>query len=232
MSEHKFVYLVKPVMAYIPEVEQPLKKQMFKEKIMWTGTVLFVYLICCQIPLYGTVKQEGADPLYWLRVILASNKGTLMELGISPIITSSMIMQLLAGTKLIDVNMRSQMDRECFNATTKFFGFIMAIGEALAYLLSGMYGEVDQLGIFNSIAILLQLTLAGLIVQLLDELLQKGYGLGNGISLFIATNICEIILWKSFSPITIKTEQDTEFEGAIIALFHSTLTKSNRIMAL
>lgn len=74
---------------------------------MWTGTVLFVYLICCQIPLYGTFKQEGADPLYWLRVILASNKGTLMELGISPIITSSMIMQLLAGTKLIDVNMRS-----------------------------------------------------------------------------------------------------------------------------
>jgi len=205
---------------------------MFKEKIMWTGTVLFVYLICCQIPLYGTVKQEGADPLYWLRVILASNKGTLMELGISPIITSSMIMQLLAGTKLIDVNMRSQMDRECFNATTKFFGFIMAIGEALAYLLSGMYGEVDKLGIFNAVAILLQLTLAGLIVQLLDELLQKGYGLGNGISLFIATNICEIILWKSFSPITIKTEQDTEFEGAIIALFHSLLTKSNKVMAL
>merc|ERR1711957_416674 len=232
MAEAKLIYLVKPVMGWIPEVEQPLKKQMFKEKLMWTGTVLFIYLVCCQIPLYGTVKQEGADPLYWLRVILASNKGTLMELGISPIITSSMIMQLLQGTKLIDVNMRSQMDRECFNATTKFFGFIMAIGEALAYLLSGMYGEVDQLGLFNSIAILLQLTVAGLIVQLLDELLQKGYGLGNGISLFMGTNICEIILWKSFSPITIKTEQDTEFEGAIIALFHSTLTKSNRVMAI
>merc|ERR1712195_464073 len=70
------------------------------------------------------------------------------------------------------------------------------------------------------------------VVSLLDELLQKGYGLGNGISLFIATNICEIILWKSFSPITIKTEQDTEFEGAIIALFHSLLTKSNKVLAL
>ena len=81
---------------------------------MWTGTVLFIYLICCQIPLYGTVKQEGADPLYWLRVILASNKGTLMELGISPIITSSMIMQLLQGTKLIEVNMRSEVDRDCY----------------------------------------------------------------------------------------------------------------------
>merc|ERR1712166_639055 len=150
MSDTKLIYLVKPVMGYIPEVEPPLKKQMFKEKLMWTGTVLFIYLVCCQIPLYGTVKQEGADPLYWLRVILASNKGTLMELGIS-----SMIMQLLSGTKIIEVNMRSQMDRECFSATTKFFGFIMALGEALAYMLSGMYGEVDKLGYFNATAIIL-----------------------------------------------------------------------------
>lgn len=67
---------------------------------------------------------------------------------------------------------------------------------------------------------------------MLDELLQKGYGLGSGISLFIATNICENILWKSFSPITIRTEQGTEFEGAIIALFHFLLTKSNKIYAL
>jgi protein transport protein SEC61 subunit alpha len=51
----------------------------------------------------------------------------------------------------------------------------------------------------------LQLFVAGLIVLLLDELLQKGYGLGSGISLFIATNICETIVWKAFSPTTINT---------------------------
>jgi preprotein translocase subunit SecY len=50
-----------------------------------------------------------------------------------------------------------------------------------------------------------QLFVAGLIVLLLDELLQKGYGLGSGISLFIATNICETIVWKAFSPTTINT---------------------------
>jgi protein transport protein SEC61 subunit alpha len=60
------------------------------------------------------VKTEGADPLYWLRVILASNKGTIMELGMSPIITSGMIMQLLVGAKIIDVNMQSKEDRELF----------------------------------------------------------------------------------------------------------------------
>ena len=95
-----------------------------------------------------------------------------------------------------------------------------------------MYGDISQIGAINAILILLQLFFAGIIVLLLDELLQKGYGLGSGISLFIATNICENILWRSFSPITIKTEQGIEFEGAVIALFHFILTKSNKLHAL
>ena len=73
---------------------------------------------------------------------------------------------------------------------------------------------------------------AGLVVLLLDELLQKGYGLGSGISLFIATNICETIVWKSFSPATINTGRGTEFEGAIIALFHLLATRGDKIRGL
>lgn len=141
-------------------------------------------------------------------------------------------MQLLAGAKLIDVDMSSQEDRNLFQSTQKFFSIIITVGEALAYLLSGMYGNIDQIGPINGAIIIFQLSLSGIIVILLDELLQKGYGLGSGISLFIATNICEIILWKSFSPITIRTEQGAEFEGAIIALFHFLLTKQNKLYAI
>ena len=94
-----------------------------------------------------------------------------MELGISPSVTSSMIMQLLAGTKMIEVNMSSKNDRELFQAAQKLFGIIITVGEALAYLLSGMYGDVSQLGLINSILIVAQLSIAGLIVLLLDELL-------------------------------------------------------------
>ena len=155
-----------------------------------------------------------------------------MELGISPIVTSGMIMQLLAGAKLIDVDMSSQEDRNLFQSTQKLFSIIITIGEALAYLLSGMYGDINEVGPINGCLIVFQLSLSGIIVILLDELLQKGYGLGSGISLFIATNICESILWKSFSPITIKTENGVEFEGAVIALFHFLLTKPNKIFAL
>ena len=76
-------------------------------------------MICCQIPLYGIYKSSGSDPLYWLRVILASNRGTLMELGISPIVTSGMIMQLLAGSKLIDVDKKLKEDRDLFEGAQK-----------------------------------------------------------------------------------------------------------------
>ena len=73
---------------------------------------------------------------------------------------------------------------------------------------------------------------AAVIVILLDELLQKGYGLGSGISLFIATNICESIVWKAFSPTTINTGRGPEFEGAIIALVHLLITWPNKQLAL
>lgn len=150
----RFIDIVKPVKGLLPEVEQPLKKQAFNDKLMWTAIVLFIYLICCQIPIYGVIKQEGSDPLYWLRVILASNKGTLMELGISPIITSGMIMQLLAGAKIIQVNQSSREDRELFQSAQKLFGLIITFGEAIAYLFSGMYGPVHELGVVNSTLII------------------------------------------------------------------------------
>merc|ERR1712199_30246 len=108
----------------------------------------------------------------------------------------------------------------------------MGIGEALACVLSGMYGEIKELGATNAILIILQLFIAGVIVIILDELLQKGYGLGSGISLFIATNICETIVWKAFSPTTINTGRGTEFEGAVIALFHLMITRNNKVAAL
>ena len=66
----------------------------------------------------------------------------------------------------------------------------------------------------------------------MDELLQKGYGLGFGISLFIATNICESIIWKAFSPTTFNIGRGAEFEGAVIALFHLLITRTDKVRAL
>ena len=91
----------------------------FREKLLWTTITLFIFLVCSQIPLYGLAQARGADPLYWQRVMLASNRGTLMELGISPIITSSMIMQLLAGSGILQVDQSVKEERAKFQGAQK-----------------------------------------------------------------------------------------------------------------
>jgi protein transport protein SEC61 subunit alpha len=219
-------------MSVLPEVAQPEKQIKFTDRVIWTAVALFIYLVCCQIPVYGIRASASSDPLYWLRVILASNKGTLMELGISPIVTSGLIIQLLAGAKIISVDENDKDDRALFNGAQKLFGLVITLVEAVLYVGSGMYGDVREIGIFTATLIVVQLFVAGVICILLDELLQKGYGLGSGISLFIATNICETIIWKSFSPTTVNTGRGVEFEGAVIALFHMLITRTDKVRAL
>uniref|UniRef100_A0A4W3JW55 SEC61 translocon subunit alpha 1a n=1 Tax=Callorhinchus milii TaxID=7868 RepID=A0A4W3JW55_CALMI len=227
----KFLEVIKPFCAVLPEIQKPERKIQFREKVLWTAITLFIFLVCCQIPLFGIMSSDSADPFYWMRVILASNRGTLMELGISPIVTSGLIMQLLAGAKIIEVG-DTPKDRALFNGAQKLFGMIITIGQAIVYVMTGMYGDPSEMGAGICLLIIIQLFVAGLIVLLLDELLQKGYGLGSGISLFIATNICETIVWKAFSPTTVNTGRGTEFEGSIIALFHLLATRQDKVRAL
>ena len=155
-----------------------------------------------------------------------------MELGISPIVTSSMVMQLLAGSGIIKVNQSIRSDRELYAAAQKVFGIVITLGEAIAYVVAGMYGDINDIGAINAILIITQLFVSGILVILLDELLSKDHGLGQGISLFIATNICENIVWKAFSPMTQTAGLGTEFEGAVVALFHMLITKADKARAL
>ncbi|KAJ3299385.1 translocon subunit [Borealophlyctis nickersoniae] len=216
----------------MPEVAAPDRKVQFREKVMWTAITLFIFLVCSQIPLYGIMSSESSDPMYWMRVIMASNRGTLMEMGITPIVTSGMIMQLLAGANIIEVDYSLKEDRALFSGAQKLFAMVIAVGQATVSVWSGVYGDPKSIGAGIALLLIIQLCVAAVITMLLDELLQKGYGLGSGISLFIATNICETIVWKAFSPTTYNTGRGTEFEGAVVALFHLLFTRTDKFRAL
>jgi len=224
--------MVEPFLHFLPEVEKPKQKQSVSDRLLWSALALFIFLVCCQIPVFGIRPKPGSDPFYWMRVILASNKGTLMELGISPIVTASLIMQLLQGARILTMDDENPRDRKLFAGAQKLFGLVITFVEAFAYVMSGMYGDLSDVGIVMAFLIIFQLMFAGVICVLLDELLQKGYGFGSGISLFISTSICETIVWKAFSPFTMNTGRGTEFEGAIIALFQQLLQSPNKMRAL
>ncbi|KAF2479044.1 SecY subunit domain-containing protein [Neohortaea acidophila] len=232
MSGLRFLDLVKPFTPLIPEVSVPETKVAFNQRLIWTSVTLVIFLVMSQMPLYGIVSSDNSDPLYWLRTMLASNRGTLMELGISPIISSGMVFQLLAGTHLIDVNLDLKSDRELYQTAQKLLAIIISFGQACVFVLTGLYGAPSDLGAGICVLLVVQLLTAALIVILLDELLQKGYGLGSGISLFIATNICESIMWRAFAPTMVNTGRGPEFEGAIVALVHLLVTWPNKQLAL
>eukprot|EP01002_Notosolenus_urceolatus_P016188 NODE_973_length_1644_cov_92.412539_g802_i0.p1 GENE.NODE_973_length_1644_cov_92.412539_g802_i0~~NODE_973_length_1644_cov_92.412539_g802_i0.p1 ORF type:complete len:496 (+),score=162.18 NODE_973_length_1644_cov_92.412539_g802_i0:69-1556(+) len=224
MARGKFLQMIKPFLVILPEVPASPIPVPFNDRLMWTGFSLLIFLVCSQIPVYGIRTSQLGDPFYWMRAVLASNKGTLMEFGISPLVTAGLILQLLSGAKLIQVDDRDKEDRQLFNGAQKLFGLVIVVVETIAYVMGGMYGDVRDIGSIGCMLIMIQLLIAGLICILLDELLQKGYGFGSGISLFIATNIAETVLWKCFSPITINVGRGMEFEGAIIAMFHLLIT--------
>lgn len=95
-----------------------------KTKFIWTVVTLLIFLVCSQVPLYGIRAASDSDPFYWSRVIMASNRGTLMELGISPIVTSSLIMQLLSGSKLIEVNQNDKNEKALYEGAQKCMIFV------------------------------------------------------------------------------------------------------------
>jgi preprotein translocase SecY subunit len=219
----RFLNLFKPIGRILPEIKVPERKVKFNEKIFWTALVLIVYLVMTEIPLYG-VNPSQQDQFGALRVIFASNRGTLMELGIGPIVTAGLILQLLSGSSLIKCDMSKPEDRGLFTIASKVFSIILTGVQGGAYILSGMYGP--SLGIPVMGVIFLQLLAAGVIVMLLDELVQKGWGLGSGISLFIMAGVAQQILWQTFSPST------GLFVGAAGQLFvqNSTYTLTNWIV--
>ena len=147
----KVLEFVNPFCSILPERQKPKRKIQFREKVLWTAITLFnclagtgfafyqlerFIIFSPQIPLFSIMSSDSADPFYCICVILASNRETLMELGISPIVTSGLIMQLLAGAKLIEVG-DTPKDRALFNGAHKLFGIVIAVGQVQIWLFLG-----------------------------------------------------------------------------------------------
>ena len=193
----RFLNLFKPISPFIPEVKPPERKVSFNSKIMWTGLALIVYLIMAETPLYGVATRGGGeDYLFTMRVIFASTQGTLLELGIGPIVTAGLIIQLLAGSEIMEFDNTDPEQRALFTTASKVFSFLMVILQASLYIMGGAYGSID---FGTSLLVFGQLLAAGLVIMMLDELVQKGWGIGSGISLFIVAGITKGIWWSSFA---------------------------------
>jgi preprotein translocase subunit SecY len=183
---------------YLPQIPKPKKKLTLQTRLLWSGLALLIYMIMGQTPLFGATTPEF-DFLAFARVIFASQQGTLVELGIGPIVTAGLLMQLLRGSDILKFDFKKPEERGIFQTATKMVTYIVIVAESAVYGIA-VYGP----GIAEpSVLYVLigQLMAASVIIMLLDELVQKGWGLGSGISLFIMAGVAQQILWSLFSPL-------------------------------
>ncbi|MGD9131438.1 MAG: preprotein translocase subunit SecY [Candidatus Bathyarchaeota archaeon] len=212
----RFLSLFGPLSRFLPEVNSPTRKVGFNEKLFWTAIALIIYLIMGRISLFN-IASAGMD-YSTLQIIFASNQGTLTALGIGPIVTGGLILQLLIGASIVTADLSNPDDRALFTAAAKVFSIALTGVQASAYLLSGMYGSLD---LVTSVMVFAQLLCAGVVLILLDEMLQKGWGIGSGISLFIMAGVAQTIMWSSFCPLG--PMADGKHHGAFIALAQTIL---------
>ncbi len=207
--------VIEPLIKVLPEVSRPKRKLALRERFIWTAIVLTIYLIMSEIPLYGIVRGVGYDPFLYMRMLFASKRGTLMELGIGPIVTAGLIMQLLVGSKILDLDFTNPEDRALFTGAQKLMAVLWAGIQAFAYIFGGYFGSLP---IDAAILVFVQLVAASIIVMLLDEMVQKGWGIGSGVSLFIAAGVAQQIAWHTFSPLYAR---DGKYLGAVLAFIQT-----------
>ena len=188
--------VVRNVASILPEVRKPKQKITLTNRLFWTALALVTYLVMAQVPLYG-VAGGMQDQQSFTQIIFASSAQTLMHLGIGPIVTAGLILQLLKGAEIIKLDFKKPDDRALFAAGTKMLAILVTFAESVAFMIGGSFGT--GLPTATAIVIIIQLLIGGIMVILLDELVQKGWGLGSGISLFIAAGVAQSIFWNTFS---------------------------------
>ena len=124
-------------------------KLTLRQRAITTASILLIYLLMCQIPLYGAFGRAN-DPFFQQRLILGSVKGTIMELGISPLLTSGLVAQLLGGINLLPARLlgskNEESRRQQERRLQKTMGVLVCFGQAVLYVWSGQYGSIKTLG--------------------------------------------------------------------------------------
>jgi preprotein translocase subunit SecY len=198
-----FLHNFEGILTTLPEVERPRYALTFNEKLKWTGLILITYFILSETALYG-LNPATIDLFANLRAVLAGSFGSIITLGIGPIVTGSIILQILVGGKLIDLDLANPQDQAIFQGTQKALAVIFTIFEAIVMVLMGALAPDPTMVASNGylpmvLLLVAQLTLGGILIIFMDEVISK-WGFGSGIGLFIVAGVSSAIVIGSLNP--------------------------------
>ncbi len=180
---------------FIPSITPPLYRLSFKEKLKWTFIILVLYIFLSYVPVIGLTLTKEAERFMIIQHLLGARFGSLLTLGIAPIVTAGIILQLLVGSKIINLDTTLPEGRKKFQTWMKVLAIIFCVVESIAYVVIGPLSTTT----FFLPFVIFQIALGGILVILMDDVINK-WGLGSGISLFIVAGISSQIFIQIFSP--------------------------------
>ena len=188
--------ILQPIFSLLPQVRSPTYRVPFKEKLKWTGVILILYFILSQVTLFG-LSATAVDQFASLRAVLAGSFGSIITLGIGPIVSASIILQLLVGGKIVNLDLSKPEDKAYFQGTQKLLAIIFTLFEAAVLVLTGALpaSSPDLVWI-----LILQITVGGILIIFLDEVVSK-WGFGSGVGLFIVAGVSSAIIGGALNPL-------------------------------
>jgi preprotein translocase subunit SecY len=199
MNQHSFFYAIEPFVRRLPAVERPSGHVHFKKKLTWTLAILLLYFVLSNVPLFG-LSPASIDLFSSYRAFFAGSFGSMLLLGIGPIVTASIVLQLLVGAEIIKLDLSDPRDQAIFQGTQKALVFVMIAVEALPQITSGYLlpnaTVANALGISEgavSALIFLQVFIGGALILYMDEVVSK-WGVGSGVGLFIVAGLSQQLM--------------------------------------
>jgi preprotein translocase subunit SecY len=215
---------LKPLTDRLPAVKKPEGHVHFRTKMMWTLFVLIVYFIMTNVFIYGLDQEGTLDLFSEYRAIMAGASGSLMHLGIGPIVTGSIIMQLFTGAKIIKLDLTKPEDKAVYQGTQKLLVIIMIVVEAVPQVYGYLQPDDNFIGALDArvpgyglmlanFLIIFQLFVGSYLVFFMDEVVSK-WGIGSGISLFIAAGVSQAIFTGTISWMPTSQSERYNIAGA------------------
>ncbi|HOT03778.1 MAG TPA: preprotein translocase subunit SecY [Methanolinea sp.] len=191
---------MEPLLAAMPTVKGPEGHVHFKNKLVWTAGILILYFVLTNIPLFG-LDPGSQDIFFYWRALLAGASGSLVQLGIGPIVTASIVLQLLKGADLIHIDTSDMRGQIQYMGLQKLLIFVMIIVEAAPNLVGGFLMPDPAIAnaffggnlFLVSLIIFLQVCIGGVLIVFMDEVVTK-WGIGSGVGLFIIAGISQAII--------------------------------------
>ncbi len=118
----------------------------------------------------------------------------MLQLGIGPIVTASIIMQLFVGAKIIKLDLSKREDKACYQSVLKLLVIIMIVFEAIPQVFGYLVPSDATESLLGNggakLLLIVQLFAGSYIIFMMDEVVSK-WGIGSGISLFIAAGVAQ-----------------------------------------